>query len=438
MSLVAGAGHPVALSFAVALASLLAGCGEAPSGQGAPRGYYLVTEEIWSGAELVLLSPDFQGLRETVRIVVDGDTFPSVYRHADTVVFRPTTLRSGTYDLAVLPAMPPAENSRDQVTIRGFGACYEGPPMSGYPLAWPDRDLLSTFLADGTESAIIVDAAAGQSRPAVPPAAHRPGVGTGPGWAYEAFSVVLTGTEFEVPGAVLDSTCLWRLEPNAQRGECRPEYSRYRLALVGPGKWVFATHHYTSRTYGDWATREQELESPDGLTVSPRGDYVVVSGSHDDGQLLVPVADSMPIVRIPFLWKSEAPAAFTPDGDTVFMAGFQEHRDTVMTLVVFQVDRPTELAAALDLDVAFVGDLAVDPVAPYLYVLHSDGTITVLDRGTLRRVATLRTPGGGCGSGWGLKRFRLARNWDALYVIESFGVSVPSWIYHYDLLASQR
>jgi len=306
--------------------------------------------------------------------------------------------------------------------------------MTGYPLPWPERYRLSTFVADGAESAIIVDAATGQSRLAVPPADYSPGVGAGPGWAYEPGSVALGG-------------CMWRLEPSPERGECPGGSSSYTLAVLGPGKWVFATHHMTFTTFGpSGSLRSFYLEEPDGLTVSPRGDYAIVSGFNDAGQLLIPAAEQDSVRRIPSLRRSEPPATFTPDGDTVYMVG-EVHRtgDTAMTLVVLDVARPAAPIAKTELPRASYTDIAVDPAAPYLYVGPDYyGTIIVLDRETLRSVGTLQ-PDSICRIPGHLGRLRLARNSGALYVIRSLWFRgsgpnhppPPSWIFRYDLPTPQ-
>jgi hypothetical protein len=377
-------------------------------------------------------------MRETVHVVIDGDTFPTVHRRADTAVFRPTTVRSGTYPITLVPSVRPAADSPDAVTVRGFAACYHGPPMTGYALPWPERYQLSTFVADGAESAIIVDAATGQSRPAVPPSAHHPGLGTGPGWAYEPLSFVLSGTLFE---GFNDATCLWRLAPSPERGECWGESPRFVSALLGPGMWVIGHSDWTYRTFGPDQHVLLAFATPEGITVSPRGDYAIVSGYSPEGQLLIPVAESEPVARIPSLIDALAPAAFTLDGDTVYMAGMQQG-DRNESLVVFKVRSPTHLIATADLGRVGVNDLAVDPVAPYLYVLASRplATITVLDRATLFPVASLR-PDSGCPDLGEFQRLRLARNLGALYVIGSnerdgsSGRRAPrSSIVRYDLL----
>jgi len=182
------------LLITVALAAtVLSGCADTPVEQPL-AGYELRTTEIWNGGDLVLTSPSIPQIHETIRVVVNGDTFPSVYRRADSIVFRPDVPGSGTYRISVVPALLPVEGSSDVVTIRGMAACYPGPQMSGYPLPWPERYRLSTFVADGAESAIIVDAATGESRPAVPPSTHDPGWGEGPGWTTEPLSVALSGS----------------------------------------------------------------------------------------------------------------------------------------------------------------------------------------------------------------------------------------------------
>jgi hypothetical protein len=414
-------------------ATVLSGCAETPVEQPLV-GYQLRTTEIWNGGDLVLTSPSIPQIHETIRVVVNGDTFPSVYRRGDSIVFRADVPASGTYRISVVPVLLPAQDSPDEVTIRGMAACYPGPEMSGYPLPWPERDRLSTFVADGAESAIIVDAATGESRPAVPPAAHDPGLGMGPGWTTEPLSVALSGSI--VNGVA--STCVWRLEPSPEPIDCRGGFSHYTLAQLGPGKWVFADHHWTDLFWGDTLRFWSRFEGPDGLVLSPRRDYVIVSGLSDEGQLLISAADDEPIVRIPLLRDSGAPAAFTPDGDTVFMIGRAHIGDTVRTLVEFEVTRPTTQIASTVLAEDWYSDIAVDPAAPFLYVLHAGtAAVTVLDRRTLEAVGTLRPATGGCPLSIQFSRLRLARNSAALYAIGASSYRYPatsSWIVRYDLM----
>jgi len=427
------------LSTVALAATVLPGCAETPVEQPLV-GYQLRTTELWSGGDLVLTSPSIPQIHETIRVVVNGDTFPSVYRRGDSIVFRPDVPGSGTYRISVVPALLPVEGSSDVVTIRGMAACYPGPQMSGYPLPWPERYRLSTFVADGAESAIIVDAATGESRPAVPPSAHNPGIGMGPGWTTEPLSVVLSGSI--VDGVT--GTCVWRLEPSPEPIECREgAYSRYTLAQLGTGNWVFAGHHHTDVIWGDTTRSTNWLEGPDGLILSPHGDHVIVSGASPDGQLLVSAEQNGRVARSPFLFSSDAPAAFTPDGDTVFMVGSAEYASPPL-LVVFDPRAPSELIARIDLGTTDASDIAVDPAAPVLYVLGFDGVITVLDRGSLHVTGRLRPDSSGCEIPpytHGNPRLRLARNTSTLYVVNAWAFRAPaanSWIYKYDLVTPRQ
>ena len=355
----------IRLAASVALATLPA-CAEVPVVEDQP-GYHLVTEEIWSGGDLMLVSPSFQGMIATVRAVIDGDTFPTVYRHADTVVFRPTIARSGTYSITVVPTVLPEADSPDQVTIRGFHSCYAGPSITGFVLPWPRGSAEPTFVADGAESAVIVNARTGTARAAVPDSQYFPGRGHGPGFSYDPSAVVLMDTR--VTPDVRNTTCEWRLTPTPEVRECIGVTSTYSIALAGPNKWVDARHHLTWR-YWDPDSTAFQLEEPDGLALSPRGDFVIVSGAHADGQLVIPVSDE-PAFRIPVLVSAEAPAAFSPDGDTVYMAGWTEFGHGTAHLVALDLARPTEPLAQVVLGEWDPLDVAVDPLAPFLYIISA-------------------------------------------------------------------
>ncbi len=420
-----------------AVAAGVMACGEVPFAQDPLPGYTLLTEEVWSGGEIVLVSPRFQQMHDSIRLVIADDTLPEAHRAGDTVKFRADSILSGTYPIAVVPFVPPTLESLAEVAVRGFQACYPGPLMSGFALPWPRGSVEPTFVADGAESAIIANARTGLGRSAVPEEQHRPGWGMGPGPAYDPSSVVLSGTR-ATPDAP-DSSCVWQLHPTPERGECIGRNAGYNIALVGPGKWVIATHHFTERTWTDDSL--YFLEEPNAIALSPRGDFLVVSGASDDGQLVFPVADE-PALHIPALYRAEAPAVFSPDGDTVYMAGWVKFSDFVSTLVVVDLARPSEPIRSREIGPVIPIDIAFDMAAPYLYVVTFDGDITVINRRTLEKVGQLDLPSGECQTpGDGLMtRLVLSRNHSALYAVRSTnqrGPASESLIYRFDLVAPE-
>jgi hypothetical protein len=111
---------------------------------------------------------------------------------------------------------------------------------------------------------------------------------------------------------------------------------------------------------------------------------------------------------------------------------------------VFDPRAPSELIARVDLGTTDASDIAVDPAAPYLYVLGFDGVITVVDRGSLLVAGRLRPDSAACEIpplAQGHPRMRLARNTGALYVIDAWAYRAPafgSWIYRYNLVTPRQ
>ena len=170
---------------------------------------------------------------------------------------------------------------------------------------------------------------------------------------------------------------------------------------------------------------------------------MIVSGAHADGQLVIPVSDE-PAFRIPVLVSAEAPAAFSPDGDTVYMAGWTEFGHGTAHLVALDLARPTEPLAQVVLGEWDPLDVAVDPLAPFLYIISAYDFfakafgITVIDRRTLEQVGQLDIPEGECGEGTWWIRLLLSRNDGALYVVQAEQgrePAYPSMIYRFDLVA---
>ncbi len=133
---------------------------------------------------------------------------------------------------------------------------------------------------------------------------------------------------------------------------------------------------------------------PKSVTFSPRHDRVVFDNCQWGDSEAVFDSSGAVVYRIPFAVGS---VAFTPGGDTLFLASFDTLPFSGPTL--FAIDAATGhilgRADAPGAGYGYTGGVALDPAHPLLYVFAFDGrtaeyVIMVYDRAAMRRVATLR------------------------------------------------
>jgi len=135
---------------------LVLACGGVETGAPIDAAYRLLTEEVWGGGDIVLVSPAIPTVRTPISLVLAGDTVPERSRRADTVVFRAPS-SWGSYRLEVLPSLTPAADSKDRVRVYGFSDYAEGPTIVGYVLQVPEVSPVPRVLVRSPDALLLVD-----------------------------------------------------------------------------------------------------------------------------------------------------------------------------------------------------------------------------------------------------------------------------------------
>ena len=135
---------------------LVLACRGVETGAPMQAAYRLITEEVWGGGDIVLVSANFPTHDIPIRLILAGDTVPEHSRRADTVVFRAPAM-SGTYRFDILPFMRPAADSKDEVRVYGYSDYAEGPTIVGYVLQVPDVSPVPRVLVRSPNALLLVD-----------------------------------------------------------------------------------------------------------------------------------------------------------------------------------------------------------------------------------------------------------------------------------------
>jgi len=182
---------------------------------------------------------------------------------------------------------------------------------------------------------------------------------------------------------------------------------------LGPGRWLAdlgdGLRFFTGSPSAGFVASSALVQSsdygiPTGFAVSPRGDRVIVFPIWASAGVRVldptTLGVAFTLTGAPFVGG----AAFSEDGDTLFVVAVRGHSDQLALLMVDAISGAVLAHTDLHLQTRDAFAVTPDPTRPLLYVAGS--TVEVLDRNTLAPVARLRGHGGvgagGCddSSGW--------------------------------------
>jgi hypothetical protein len=368
----------------------LGACIEPASAPPEPVPVALLTPEVWSGGEAVLASAAFTPDRGLPVVLVNDDTL--VMRRLDdtTVAVRMPDL-PGTQSLHVLAAdvldLPIA------IELRGFESWGEGPLLSGRLQVlpgWPP-----SVVGSGASSAVVWNLQSAATTP-LPDSLHDPTCSRGVGPSYAPGSVAL------IPTCLPDTRWWsWSLRPQVELTEDSLCGAGHFVAELAPGRVVSVGAHDVAISLPDSATCTRSFlagaEGTYDVVSSPRGDRAVIiafgypTGYGGTGG--VPVLDvatgqvAYEITQV----RANPSAAFSADGDTLFVTGDDAAPETVLLAVRATDGQPLQ-SRSLALQAWAV---APDPERPWLYVTgHAGGhgQLLVLDRASLALLATVGTP----------------------------------------------
>ena len=384
-----------------------------------PQAFRAITE-IWSGSSVTITSPAFAA-PDLPAVLLDGQPL-SATRVDDTTLLAPVPDAPGAHSLRVV--------SKDVVAtpvviyLRGYLERVEGPALSGR--VEPGRDPRYLFGSGPTSLRrwnIATNKAVdlGDSVHAV---SCTRGVGPGPNIGE---LVLLTG------GCESGKWILWRTEPLAPLSDTTSVITTDFVAVLRTGRWVVLDGGVFSVVACDpgEACVSEAVAGLVGSDVvrSPRGDRAALVGQPTGGAFAeVPVLDldaGRVGYRTPGLSAVNG-AAFSPRGDTLFVAG-----DSAGAFALVAVDAGTgqRLASrALDFVPCAV---ASDTVQRWLYVAGLTtgaaarrSVLQVVDRGTMAPITRLHV---GSSTTYGTQLCRIVQNPIArlVYVVETSTGDLP-------------
>jgi hypothetical protein len=389
----------------------------------APAAFTIVNgDRVWGGGDILVISPVFRLVDDSLPFLVVADTVWSRARAGDTAVVRAPVL-SGSYPVALLDDDQPV--ALGDVVVRGYAGAADGPPLSGIIQVWPQGSADPTFFANGPNQLHFVNAASRSVVRAFPDSIHNPlgyrgNCAPGPGVTYDPDAFILC-PEPNIPVA-------WNIggeEPQLVEASCLSAPGFEVTGLIAPGYWLIGRPHDVRRRKCpenvDWA-ENLDSEGTEYIRISPRGDRTLVLGNgHRDG---APVLDAAGAVayRIAAFGPSGTAggAGFSPDGTTLYAA----QRQGLDSIVVLSLDATSGTTLARTaLAMRDPPDLLVDTEGGWVYVLGvraGHWALAVLDLDSLATVAMLETAGERCAPDWPV-RLVLGSNQGAVFVVRTSG-----------------
>jgi len=392
----------------------------------------------WAGSTVVLVATGLTG----------ADTLPTVVIGLDTVTVRyapPDTLKVTAPDTQGTFTVQLGFRGHSLVTVGtiqllgGFVDKWTVSPVGGHPVAWPGAGQASLAMALDSGLA-LVSLRLRSSVQALPDSIFDISCINGPGPAAGG-RITVEGRPFPFCGPLVavrpDSP--W-VAPDTGPGAGDARFA----AQLATGRWIVAWHHgvlsFKRNPSGAWdtASTPYHIEEPYEVVVSPRGDRAIVLG-RDYAGIGMPVfgLDSPEPAYLLADYHRLDGAAFSPDGDTLFLAAGRTLRDSEPVLAALRASDGSVLHTARAWAGAY--HVVLDPNQPWIYLVGHETSsdppiIHVYDRATLAPVATLRA------------RVPAYMNGDAypflssaerkLYVVEScsFCGAGPTPIFEFNLL----
>ncbi len=370
--------------------------------------FLAVPVEGWSGGTAMIVSPSFAGA-DTLPAVTVGGRALAVRWLGDAAVQVQLPDTNGSITLEV--RLRSGGRTTAPILVRGFAGVNDGPALDAdarlYP--WPVAGV-STALALRQGRLVQVNLGAltvsGPLAPDTGLGCPTPGSQT-----YGIFAPVPSAT---VPGLATAVACgvganmlvlAVPVAPSAAAPDTGPLTGAEVAVHLARGRWLVSIGNpglvvFTRNDSGTFTQSPATAWEALGAVVSPRGDRIAPAWTKCGIGAGVPVYDSSGAVafRVADFPCTSGPAAFSPDGSTLYEAGIDSaYRET---LVAVDAGSGAVLARAVRFaDVPYqnrlpTSGLAADPDRPFLYAAgwHDGLFLDVLDRETLEPVASLRAP----------------------------------------------
>jgi hypothetical protein len=361
---------------------------------------HLGATTAWIGSDLALTSTFFAPPDTLPRVFVGGNVTATRFTPPDTIRVTLPAER-GTYPIAV---GFPGRDAFWAGTVSvggGYRSTFTIQPTGGAPLVWPGGGE-PTFL-------ITVDSGLAFVDPRVPSTTLILPDSQQDGWCVYGPGPVVGGgitTSGMQPGST--SACLpvvarvpgakW---PAVDTGPVAGGGDVRFVARLAPGHWLYSYHHTTYVQFRDeaglWRLFGFQADEPKDVVISPRGDRAIVRGSNNStGAAMLEPGKLEPVYYLSRYHYIRG-AAFSPDGDTVFLlvdTGVYSGSPAVAAV------RANDGSVLREVPVPYSADhLVLDQDRPWLYaidgfsycgdVMHASPSVRVLDRRTFATIALL-------------------------------------------------
>ncbi|HKA59569.1 MAG TPA: hypothetical protein VKD28_13205, partial [Gemmatimonadales bacterium] len=379
---------------------------------------FRASRDVWSGSSVTISSAAFAGAAALPAVLLDELPL-AAHRIDDTTLIAPVPDTPGPHYLRVVAKN--VDTASIIVYLRGFVGHVEGPFLSGRVES--GRDPRHVF-GNGPTSLRRWNIATNKAID-YPDSLHAVTCTRGVGPSPTAGDLVLlTG------GCTAGTWMVWRPEPLTATETTSVALTDF-VAVLRSDRWIVLNGGLFSLVVCESATvcTSEAIAGLVGTDVvrSRRGDRAALlarptspGAGPTNGMPVVDVAGGAVAYRVPALSTVQG-AAFTPDGDTLFLAG--DSAGAPALTAVFAADGARLATRTLGLSPCAV---AVDGAQRWLYVAGlttaaagTTSVLQVLDRATLNVVTTLQVTGA---DGYADKLCRIVQN-----PVESRVYVVTTW-----------
>ena len=369
----------------------------------------------WSGGQLVLHSQSFAGADSLPTVTVGAGTLTVQSFGRDSVG---VTLPDTNGSIALEVRLRDGGLTTVTVSVHGFVSVRDGPALDVNAQMYPwssGGNPTALGLRDGR--LVLVDLSTlAVSAPLAPDTGlgcHANQVGSFPpipsATVPRLVGVLALGDYGGGCGGVGRPLAV-PISPTAATPDTGPMTGAQVAVHLARGKWLVSIGNpgllvYTRTDSGTFAQTAANLWQAAGAVVSPRGDRVAPTFTLNGGGVVegVPIYDA-PSGAVAFRLTDftfvSGPAAFTSGGDTLYVAGVGKDPAYSEEAVAVDATSGSVLARTIRFtDGPYIYNIptsavAVDPVRSFLYAAgwHGGPFLDVLDRATLRLVASVRVP----------------------------------------------
>lgn len=420
---------------AFAATPLLIACSEIPEAPDLGE-LRLIESAAWAGTEVLLVSSAPIG--NIGRYSVSAGPFALSLRALDdSTIAALLPQMDGNVSFEVTVDGVPVLTA--ELLVAGYNSFIQGPRLTGIIEPMPGFGV-PLVLAESDSTLVLVDLRTASIRLEIDEdSIYDTTCSLGPGPGNAAGTFVLRGR----PAGYLycgETVRAWRLGPTLMAVDSPPVplSGSWMDAQIGPATWLHASENTTcTRTpTGSWCDWVSE---PYGVRVSPGGEVAAIL-HHQGGQgaLVLDVATGQPRYVVRAIRRTTM-AVYSPDGDTLFLAGPDSADLRLIRLVAVRASSGNILTTAVPEDDFVAGeDIIADPFRPFLYMALTC-QILVINRSTLETVTILSAPESDCARtpGW-YDRLALSGAEGMLYAVAGGGTfgsagATPAGIHRYRL-----